>query len=225
MNNNALTIEEVMENMRKLGFTNTAGRDYFLRKRLYLPSLNRVYLGESKVHGRGVFAKVRIAKGEIATLYPGDLLVMRDVVGPNGLYGIDVSDHVREGRSDTELESLYREFIAEGDYEFIIDDKRSIIGLPEFDDNPAYMAHFANDAAKSHRAADFRVYLAVSFARMNCSFTSVGEGCFVGLVATRDIEVGEELFVCYGPHFWLSRKGSKESLKLPKNQGQNTGRK
>jgi hypothetical protein len=116
-------------------------------------------------------------------------------------------------------------------YAVSVDDHYSIMGHPELDDNPAYFGHFANDGAgefafeepnsqNSIRAAlelgldteeeerlgveaNIAAYVLNSLEVSNAMHRSLVDGLHVVTVATRDIVAGEEIFVTYGPDYWV----------------------
>jgi uncharacterized protein len=72
-------------------------------------------------------------------------------------------------------------------YLFFISKKRCIDAFS----TPQHKARYANDAAGLSR---------VKGLRNNCSYQIFGDKCFI--VAERDIEAGEEIFVNYTKEYW-----------------------
>jgi hypothetical protein len=116
-------------------------------------------------------------------------------------------------------------------YAVSVDDHYSIMGHPELDGNPAYFGHFANDGAgefafegpnsqNNLRASlelgldtgtdeelgvedNIAAYVLKSLEVSNAMHKSLVDGLHVVTVATRDIVAGEEIFVTYGPDYWV----------------------
>jgi SET domain-containing protein len=72
-------------------------------------------------------------------------------------------------------------------YLFFVNKKRCIDAFP----TPQHKARFANDAAGLRR---------IKGLKNNSSYEVFGEQCFI--VADRDIEAGEEIFVSYTKEYW-----------------------
>lgn len=115
-------------------------------------------------------------------------------------------------------------------YVLSVDDAYSIMGLPSFDDNPAYYGHFANDGA-GHMALEKANSQNNIQAALELGLDTQGgidvedniaayvlKSCEVSnamhlppdkalshmvTVATRDILEGEEILVTYGPDYWV----------------------
>jgi SET domain-containing protein len=165
--------------------------------------LNKVTLGSSKVHGKGVFATQRIHNDELITFYPADIVEYI----PNGDRGHNNhltipwgSDHFIEKFGEEAVKSTTHR---NGDYAFEINDLYTIIGHPEFDTDLNYLGHFINDGAKCGPTEQSKnIYLRVSQLKQNCKFKIVGKGLHVAIIATRDIEKDEEIYIPYGISYW-----------------------
>jgi hypothetical protein len=147
----------------------------------------RCVVRESAVHGLGVFASTDVETGGFLTLYPADGYVTWDSrEAPTGL---------AQGVSD----QAYELSIRDGIYGPCL----SIVGDPLKLNATQYLGHMVNDGAKLSDA-DPRmeeVYLRKTAASENCIFNRQ-LGC---MVATRDIKKGDELFMMYGPDYWLAQ--------------------
>lgn len=168
--------------------------------------LNVVELRQSKIHGRGVFTRRKVAKDEVLTLYPADLITYRPdgfnddppKIGTSyGAYGAGITEPARNNYLKNN--QYY------GDYGNQIIPFYRITGTPENDANPAYLGHFINDSArctKDERSID--IYTVVTKAKQNCMFVSIS-GLHIAVVATRDIAADEELYVPYAVAYWTNR--------------------
>mmetsp|Transcript_23155 Transcript_23155/g.35118 ORF Transcript_23155/g.35118 Transcript_23155/m.35118 type:complete len:260 (-) Transcript_23155:306-1085(-) len=164
-----------------------------LYKRLPNLSLNRTFIGPSKIAGRGLFARFNCKKGDLLTCYPGDALV----ISPDDeeewviLWG----DHVNETR---EIEELLG-------YIIHACDDFGVLGSPSLDQDPAYFGHFANDGASMPLTeASLGVYVIDSNEKANAMHESLDD-CHMVTIATRDIAAGEEILVTYGPDYWAGQ--------------------
>jgi len=116
-------------------------------------------------------------------------------------------------------------------YAVSVDDIYSVMGHPDLDFNPAYAGHYANDGAghlaleKPNSEANIQAALELgldideenigvedNIAAYVLKSLEVGNGMHktlgglelhVATVATRDIKAGDEIFVTYGPDYWL----------------------
>jgi SET domain-containing protein len=168
--------------------------------------LDKVKVGPSKVHGRGVFAKRKISKDELITFYPGDIVEYT----PHGDRWKD--NHITVSYSSRRFEDEFgKEAVKDvkyrnNDYAFSINSHYTVIGHPAFDQDPTYFGHFINDGAKSNSTElSDQIYIKISLMKQNCQFYPYsGEMLHVPIVATRDIEEGEELFIHYTTLYWQS---------------------
>lgn len=167
-----------------------------------LPFECPVRIGDSRVHGRGVFATRDIKEGDIVTFYPCDLFASRTN---------DTMTFWEIGDCDR---SRANALVVNGDYTYNGD----IIGLPEKTENPWFLGHMLNDATRitAHTrgalAKQAIVYTRCSMAKQNTVFKEfkiADKICTVGLQTTRDVKSGEELLVCYGAPYWLSKNHGK----------------
>ena len=161
--------------------------------------LNKVEVKESAVHGLGLFAKTNILKGELITLYPGDIIEFT----PNG--DRDQANHlVRRScslRSQEQFANIDESSI-NYDYAFTLDKFYSIIGNPYFINDSSYLGHFINDSSVCyHNEESIRDYLSNINTKNNCKFQILC-GLHVAIVATKNINIGEELFISYGIKYW-----------------------
>lgn len=159
--------------------------------------LDRVAVKPSKVHGKGVFATRDIKCGDLATFYPGDAVEYmpnRDRNLGNSLKMILYSRRMDE-KPDEEIRN--------NDYAVDVNSSYTIFGDPIFDDNPDYVGHFINDGAKSDSTPQSdEIYSKISLLKSNCRFQVLKEGLHVGIVTTKDVKAGEELFIIYGLPYW-----------------------
>jgi hypothetical protein len=166
-------------------------------------NMNKVYINQSKIHGNGLFSSVNIKKGEIITLYPCDVLVY-------------YPDKDRE--KDQYVSYIYSEILNENNelknkfeqnrkyykgYQLSLNDEYSIIGLPEYNNDPTYMGHICNDGARGHTPEDKKIYDKISILKSNACFRNICD-CMMAVVALRDISINEEIFVTYGHGYWLT---------------------
>lgn len=88
-------------------------------------------------------------------------------------------------------------------YILFVDEDYGILGLPKFDNNPAYMGHFANDGANMpKRESELASYVLESNAIRNAMHQGISGDSHMVTVATCNIAAGDEIFVTYGPDYW-----------------------
>ena len=176
-----------------------------LQMRIPSLSLNKVEIKASKIHGKGVFAKQNIKKGEIITMYPGDILRYypnkdKDKCVKGGSKcGIMVSNFIPD--------KMYREIIQNPQdsnlckYMFDVNDYYNIIGHPDLISDSAYLGHMCNDGARSSTSTDVQVYLNICSLLNNSMYYSIMD-CHIAIMAYKDIKMGEEILVSYGVNYW-----------------------
>ena len=171
---------------------------------------DKVELRKSLIHGFGVFANQNINKGEIITFYPGDFVEYmpnQDRHLPHCLKTCFRSRRF-ENKFGEVTDAKYRD----NDYAFDLNSFYSIIGCNHFTDDPNYLGHFINDGAKTNSTEKSNeIYLQISNLKKNCQFKTLKD-LHVAIVATKNINIGEELFIRYGLNYWHSfnNKNSKE---------------
>lgn len=168
-----------------------------LNTRLDNLSLERTYVGSSSIAGRGLFAAVDCPKGTLLTCYPGDGIV--DDEEQEVFWGDHVPDEMDDGGNHWDA-----------DYLMYLTEEIGLIGLPQLDQDPAYLGHFANDGISKipQTMQDvFSTYLEESTAQANAREQEILNGCHMALVATRDLAKDQEIFLCYGPEYWIQQAG------------------
>ena len=186
-------------------------REALLTARL-VTNLCKVRLAPSTIRGAGdgLFAAVDIEEGEIITCYPADALMAlppgADAAASSSgarsrltIWGqhVPADDRVQ---STEEMEA----------YALSIDAIYSVVGLSSMRDDMAYVGHLANDGARLEGLGgpDMRLllpaYMQASQRRANAGHETV-EGCHTLTIATRDVTAGEEIFVTYGPKYWMNK--------------------
>ncbi len=170
--------------------------------------LDLVEIKPSKIHGNGVFAKKNIKKDELITFYPGDIINYQ----PNG--DRHIPGHITMAFSSQRFEEKFGNPKSSddfnNDYGYDIDGNYTIMGCPYFTNDSNYMGHFINDGAKSNstKKSD-ELYNKISYLKQNCRFYNCKGGLHVAILATRDIVIGEELFIMYGTGYWESYNNKK----------------
>jgi hypothetical protein len=170
-------------------------------------AFDKVKLRKSLIHGFGVFAKQNINKGEIITFYPGDFVQYcpnEDMYVPNHLTMIYRSQRF-ENKFGEVTDAKYRD----NDYAFEVNSFYGIIGCNHFTDDPNYLGHFINDGARTNSTEKSNeIYLQISNLKRNCQF-HILKDLHVAIVATKNINIGDELFIRYGLNYWHSFNNKK----------------
>ena len=171
------------------------------RNGFYPIRLDNVYLKESKIHGRGLFAKCDIANQEVITYYPADIVISREAInGITGLYKSAISDRFRDKFGTTlKFDLSYHIY---QDYKFEVSDKLWAIGCPEFDQDPQFMGQFINDGRSCDSSEEsIRLYKENPFDGFNCLIYPAVQ---TAIIAVKDIKKDEEILTCYGAPYWTS---------------------
>jgi len=185
-----------------------------LGTRLNRLACRRVRLAPSTVTGggMGVFATRTLEEGELITLYPGDsLLHFADVAtneaGAPTADKVQVSfgSHVSLGRRRAQTQSA-ESLIAARAYELPSTEQMSLMGDPTLTHDLAYVGHMLNDCSTCRSTSELASYAIATATYVNAVHLPI-HGCHFASVTTRRVEEGEELFVSYGPGYWLSRQG------------------
>lgn len=185
----SIKLEEALD---KASMTSLMPQFQVLNSRLPNLSINRVYTGPSMISGQGLFALRDCPSGTLLTCYPGDGIVEEDDE-------VSWGDHVNLDNNERDWQSW------DDDYLLYMDESIGLVGLPELNHDPAYLGHFANDGVLQIPMTIKEAmsgYLKESQKRANAMERSIFD-CHMGLVATRNIEKDEEIFLCYGAEYWI----------------------
>ena len=151
-----------------------------------IPTLTKVKVTKSSIHGVGVVATQVIKKGEVVTIYPshgageernGELFLAMPGSRP------EYQKMVQDMGYDTMK------------YEFV-QGKLHMLGLPSVR-FPIFLGHLINDGSDISSETK---YWATFVAQNNTAFNVYKKICYVQ--AMRDIQPGEELTVAYGTTYW-----------------------
>ena len=189
-----------------------AMRDQLIGTRLAW-NLNRVCVRTSLINGagNGLFAARQLDRGELITFYPGDLRVrwQRSNLSLAEGVGFVFGAHVPTARRDLIRHALLEAGPEELDVIPVIggDTGTSVAGDPMVTDDPAYVAHVINDCATCSTLDGIAEYAAAAITRANAHTISI-EGCHLAAVAAKRVEKGEEIYMSYGPPYWLGRMGA-----------------
>jgi hypothetical protein len=117
-------------------------------------------------------------------------------------------DHVMQQQQVQNITSMDQQYMLRA-----VSDEWGIVALPDLvvvgghnNDPGAYLGHFANDGVQTppRCEADLSLYVLESNDRANAVHRPL-EDCHMVTVATRDIQKGEEIFVTYGPEYWMEQ--------------------
>lgn len=171
-----------------------------LNSRMRNLNLNRTYLGQSTMTGggRGLFANCDCREGDLLTCYPGDALVFAD--GDNEEdWKIQWADHVDVMYRSNELHEDQRGYVVQAT------DDVGIFGHSQLDKDSAYLGHFCNDGATSIPTSteELASYVLESQDGANASHEGLCNDSHMVTVAIKPIRKGQEVFVSYGPDYWI----------------------
>ena len=161
-------------------------KEELLKMKLGL-NIDKVYIKQSKIHGNGLFAKQKINKGEIITIYPCDVLAYypeetRKSVGY--MFSEELQDNTEVKQKFNTNRTFYKDY--------------------QYDNDPTYMGHICNDGAQGHSEKDKEIYEKISILKSNAYYKNICD-CMVAIVAFRDIQSNEEILVTYGHGYWITR--------------------
>lgn len=168
-------------------------------------NMNKVHIKKSSIHGNGLFASKDIKSGEIITFYPGDILVYypdknRNEI--NNVVGYIFSEELKDNKELNTAFNNNKKYYK--DYQLVVNETYSIIGVPEINENPMYLGHICNDGARGHTEKDKQIYEKVSVIKSNAYFKNIHD-CMMAVTAIKDIKKDDEILVTYGHGYWLSR--------------------
>lgn len=159
----------------------------------------RVYVDQSSIHGRGLFANCDIKAGQILTYYPPHFVILK----PNGY---DYAD----GKNEKFVVPSYHSDgkVHNDDYLLVLDKNISICGDPDIIDNADFLAHMANDAmvvnSSSFGIKQSEIYDTVSNIKNNATLEVRDVSC-IFIRAVKDIKKGDEITIPYGYNYWVRK--------------------
>lgn len=170
-----------------------------------LIDFNRVEVRDSSLHGKGVFATRNIKRGDVVTFYFPYFLNYNHA---------DDKDVNREDTSDIVIPILSRrKFNGESESNQYNELFRSTIKIPnnfylmgdnEFISDSRFLGHMVNDPCDfslgKPNSVEYERQLLLKANASVVSYTKDRRFIYVG--AMRDIDIGEEIFVPYGPRYW-----------------------
>jgi hypothetical protein len=166
--------------------------------------IRRTYVGESSIigGGRGLFASCDCRPGELLTCYPGDALIAT-TGGREEKWQVQWGDHVPEEYRAVQLRDDQKACVLQAT------DGIGILGLPELDDQAAYLGHFCNDGVTSTPKCmqELAPYELESQDKANASHQDICNSSHMVTVALRAIKKGDEIFVSYGADYWMEQNG------------------
>lgn len=178
-------------------------------------NLESCVCARSHLHHRGVFAIKPIRQHEIITIYPTDVLTDQASYNMGSEQPVQYSQRFLEcvaelskkcaSDPNSEYKFMLRDVMRSmAHYEAKIDDRISVFGCPLFHHHPTYLGHMCNDAAKlsTDDIRAKRLYAKIALLRCNAGLVYRNHILFV--VATRDIDEGDEILIPYGIDYWLS---------------------
>jgi hypothetical protein len=155
---------------------------------------------ESKIKGAGLglFTNKFIKRGEIITRYPFHIIIHKDV---NDTKVINISGHKDCYTKDDNPEDFYERWESYGVH-IVGEPEMPITDLikgyadcnPEFNKNQDFLGYQANDNAFDPTSQKNKYHIQ----RNNAEFQHKSL-----IIATRDINKGEEIYLSYGKDFWF----------------------
>jgi SET domain-containing protein len=177
-------------------YENELKKEELLKLKLGL-NIDKVYVKESKIHGNGLFATNTIKAGSIITFYPAHCI--RRNINNNGIIGECFSGE---------------KFIVNEDYKIDMCDNRYIVGNPNNTSNMAAVAHIINDSASfdidnnDTISIKNKVATYILSSKNNAKIEYNDDKTACCIVAVCDIAENDEIFMSYGPSYWLNSKSN-----------------
>lgn len=141
-------------------------------------------------HGNGLFATRDIPKNRCITLYPTHQIAYK----------------VLDTDPEWQVISPQGEPNYYSDYSLTINPRVKIAGIPSMYNNLLFVGHMINDPCPNVSIRKLKDWLSrYDRLKPNTEFRIIKD-LWTGIFSTRDIKAGEELFVCYGPKYWLRRQ-------------------
>lgn len=173
-----------------------------------------VVLGDSTIHGKGLFATRFVAKGKVLTMYPCHMLVVQKN-GVRKLYG------AKQSLAECPME--YAQFLKEDDGQQVF-----AVGDPSLPFNASRAAHYINDPyphvlkiqglTKTTDIVTFGKtfvdYKLRTGQLANCGIVTMQNYAYA--VALRDIQQGEELMAAYDFGYWYKDGNAMDIVTLLK---------
>jgi len=153
--------------------------------------MNLVELKPSKIDRMGVFARRPIKEGDLITLFPVNF------------YYFTGDGEEKSGRVSTyDISNNFNHSA----YSIHLNKNIACVGDPNKKNCGAYLGHFINDGFKM-KNDNVKKYLRISLDRRNCRIdVDIDVPIFIKVIATKDINVGEEVFLSYGVEYWRDNK-------------------
>jgi hypothetical protein len=158
-----------------------------------------VLVKKSSIHGNGVFAKYDIKKNSIITIYPVDSLYYVNNIGKKNLHF---------------TENKFFNCIDNKDYMIGIYNDIEIYGDPNNISNNTLIGHIINDSASF--IIDDENIDDISFKNIICKYVlnsnnnaimkNNNDKTLYYIIATKDINEGDEILMSYQPKYWLNNK-------------------
>ncbi len=166
-------------------------------------NINKCYLSDSKIHGKGVFAKKDISEESIITFYPAHYIAII-----NGGVKVDEANMTKIIMCNKAMEmGLKYSTDINHVYGYKLNNEYKICGDPRIIDDTDYLGHMINDGARGHASRskpnklDKEIYNKIVVKINNASSYYVDRFC-VAIISIRDIKKGEEILMPYSYEYW-----------------------
>ena len=148
--------------------------------------------------GRGLFAQTSMPMNSLVALYPVHAIGIETDTGE-----VEMAASAKPDILELIRDSEYRVTLPHRGFSHMCIDT-----VPQYVSSLSWSGWAANDAARceGRSAREVERYLEASVIGANSALVAIGPPPLVGLVTTRDVDAGEELFTSYGPGYWLESK-------------------
>lgn len=155
---------------------------------------------------KGLFAAVKFKRGDPITFYPSQIAALKEEDNGHGYQNCRIQINPKYEGKTRLTDEIYNE------YSFDLNSSMSIFGDPDLVENTSTLGHIINDAScikstkETYTSNDLKQYVKEVLKKRNAVFMDIGNFNMIILaVATKDIEIGEEIFTSYNINYWLSK--------------------
>lgn len=175
-----------------------------------IQTIPHIHVGPSLIHGSGLFADEYIAKDTIITYYPITIIKIGDII-------------TAENNDPTLIHSIMDlDGSIDNTYAYNLDNNIIIYGLKDRTDNKTSLGHMINDSGNNIFSGKdvtdiikfknaLAEYYISSKKHTNCKY--VVDDYIVKIIATKPIEINQEILAEYGPEYWYKKTYERTDFK------------
>ncbi len=167
-------------------------------QQIVIIGLDKVETKPSIIHGNGVFARMNIQKNDLVTFYPVDIVEYypggkRKEKIPGKIY---FSKRLKRKNNLTNIINYDNH-----SYACHLNENFTLIADPDFK-NPTHLGHLINDVGIHDSTEQSIEKYKETLDKTNCQIYQSNNDLKIVVIATKNIEKGNELFLHYGVGYW-----------------------